>query len=84
MAQKTVINASGEEVVAYFDGQNISFKHGQKKVFEDGIADEIVRETAGLEIEGEEKIKEAPAEAVEVKEEAPVKAPAKRGRPKKK
>jgi len=45
---KDVINNTGEEVAAYFDGKGIYFKAGQKKQFEDGVADEIVRETEGL------------------------------------
>lgn len=72
MDQKIVVNTTGVEIVAYFDGQNIYFKPGQKKSFAEGIAAEIIRENDGLKIESD--VVEAPEEvAPEVAEKAPVK-----------
>jgi len=67
---KDVVNVSDGEITAYFDGQNIYFKAGQKKQFADGVADEIVRETQGLVFEEDvvevaEKVESAPEVVVE-------------------
>ena len=74
---KTIVNTTSEAIEAYFNGQNIVFKPGQKKAFEDGPATEIVRENNGIVFEKDvvevdepvEVIVNEPAKKVKKKEE---------------
>ena len=77
---KKVINDSPEKVEAYFNGQYIRFKAGQKKLLEDGVADEIVRENEALvfKVTAPAPVEEAPVEEAEPVIEKTAKKPAKK------
>lgn len=62
-----VKNTTNQEIVVMWDGTNHYFRPGQRKSFSQGVAEHIILEAKGLELEVEEKV----SEGVDV-EESPV------------
>jgi len=75
MEQAIVENTSAVEVAVMFDGFQIYFKPGQKKVFSKGVALHISNESEFLSLVVEEEAKEVEEEVEETDEVAEVVAP---------
>ena len=75
---KTLVNISGDKAEAYFNGQYVRFKAGQKKMLEDGPADEIVRENEEIVFEKDVPKEPVVEEVAEVPAKKAVKGPAKK------
>lgn len=72
MDQNIVVNKTEEKVSVMWDGIQIYFRPGQKKLFSSGVATSIVNDAEGLEIE-EENSEPHFVEGTDVEEKEPVK-----------